>query len=59
MATDRTPAPNPDGPDWRGDYRAAEERLLDVCLEATLSERLQWLEQALAFAARMGALPRT
>lgn len=44
--------------DWRGDFRAAEERLLDASLSATPSQRLKWLEEALAFAARMGALRR-
>jgi hypothetical protein len=42
--------------EWRGDFRAAEERRLDISLAATPSERLRWLEEALAFAARMGAL---
>lgn len=44
--------------DWRGDFRAAEERQLESSLLATPSERLKWLEEALAFAAKMGALPR-
>jgi hypothetical protein len=43
-------------PEWRGDFGAAEERLLDVSLAATPSERLRWLEEALAFAARMAEL---
>jgi hypothetical protein len=43
---------------WRGDFHAAEERLLEVSLSATPSERLQWLEEALAFAARIGALQK-
>jgi hypothetical protein len=52
MATD--PPPSPDAaPNWRGDFDSAEERLLDLSLAATPSERLKWLEEALAFAARM------
>lgn len=43
-------------PEWRGDFAAAEERTLEAFLAATPEERLQWLEEALAFAARMGAL---
>jgi hypothetical protein len=42
---------------WRADFRSAEERLLDASLAATPSQRLKWLEEALAFAARMNALP--
>jgi hypothetical protein len=49
--TDRTPA------DWRADFRAAEEHSLEASLAATPSQRLAWLEQALAFAYRVGALP--
>lgn len=43
--------------EWRADFRSAEARALDGWLAATPSQRLQWLEEALAFAARMGALP--
>jgi len=43
--------------EWRGDFRSAEDRLLDASLSATPSQRLRWLEEALAFAAKMGALP--
>lgn len=42
--------------DWRGDFQSAEERVLDASLAATPSQRLKWLEEALAFAAKMGAL---
>ena len=42
--------------EWSGDFRAAEERLLEVSLAATPAERLKWLEEALAFAARMAEL---
>lgn len=37
-------------------FEAAEEQRLDASLAATVSQRLRWLEEALAFAARMGAL---
>ena len=47
MATDR---------DWQADFRAAEDHALDASLAATPSERLAWLEQALAFAYKTGAL---
>lgn len=52
MATEPTPTPD-SAPDWRGDFQSAEERLLDISLAATPSERLRWLEEALAFAMRM------
>lgn len=42
--------------DWRADFRAAEERMLEASLSVTPSERLRWLEEALRFAAKMGAL---
>jgi hypothetical protein len=43
---------------WSGDFRAAEDRLLDASLAATPSQRLAWLEEALQFAARAAALPK-
>ena len=43
--------------DWRADFRAAEDRVLEASLAVSASERLRWLEDALAFAAKMGALP--
>ena len=46
-----------DAKEWRGDFRAAEEHVLDASLAATPSQRLHWLEEALAFAGRVGALP--
>jgi hypothetical protein len=42
--------------EWRADFRAAEEHSLEASLAATPSQRLAWLEQALAFAYRVGAL---
>jgi hypothetical protein len=43
--------------EWRGDFASARQRFLDSSLAATPSQRLAWLEEALAFAARCGALP--
>lgn len=43
-------------PDWRADYESAAQRTLASSLAATPSQRLQWLEEALAFAYRVGAL---
>jgi hypothetical protein len=48
---------DPIPPEWRADFRAAEEQSLEASLAATPSQRLAWLEQALAFAYRVGALP--
>lgn len=48
---------DPQGGEWRADFASAEERRRDASLAASVSERLRWLEEALAFAARMGALP--
>lgn len=42
--------------EWRADFRAAEEWTLEASLAATPSQRLAWLEQALAFAYKTGAL---
>jgi len=53
MAIESTPTADSPTPDWRGDFQSAEERRLDISLAATPSERLRWLEEALAFAARM------
>lgn len=44
---------------WRADFASAEEHRLDASLCATASERLKWLEEALRFAAKVGALPKT
>jgi hypothetical protein len=53
MAADREPTDV-----WSGSFRDAEERLLQSTLSATPSQRLQWLEEALRFAWKVGALPR-
>ena len=50
--------PRDDREEWSGDFRAAERRLLEAALAATPAQRLKWLEEALAFAAKMGALPK-
>ena len=42
--------------EWRADFETAAQRTLAVSLAATPSERLAWLEEALAFAYRVGAL---
>lgn len=42
--------------EWRSDFEAASERTLEASLAATPSQRLAWLEEALAFAYRVGAL---
>lgn len=41
---------------WRADFRAAEESAFEASLAATPAQRLAWLEQALAFAYKVGAL---
>jgi hypothetical protein len=42
---------------WQVDFKAAEEQHLDASLSVSASERLKWLEEALKFAAKVGALP--
>jgi hypothetical protein len=49
-------SPPADDPNWRADFRAAEEWTFEASLAATPSQRLAWLEQALAFAYKVGAL---
>lgn len=44
--------------EWRGDFQAAEEHWSEAALLTTPSQRLAWLEEALAFAMKMGALPK-
>lgn len=51
-------APNSKADEWPADFRAAEDQTLDASLAATPSQRLAWLEEALSFALRVGALPR-
>ena len=48
----------PDGEAWRLDFQSNRERKLTLGLAATPAERLTWLEEAIAFAHRAGALPR-
>ena len=52
MDTESTPTPD-SAAGWRGDFQSAKERLLDTFLATTPSERLRWLEEALAFAQKM------
>jgi hypothetical protein len=44
--------------EWRGDFDSMRDRARDAALAATPSQRLAWLEEAIAFATKMGALPR-
>lgn len=44
--------------EWPADFRSAEDQSLEASLAATPSQRLAWLEEALAFALKVGALPR-
>jgi hypothetical protein len=43
---------------WQGNFPTAEETRRKAALCATPAERLRWLEEALEFAARVGALTR-
>jgi hypothetical protein len=54
MAEDR--AGRSGAPD--GDWELSRERKLTLGLEATPAERLAWLEEAILFAYRAGALPK-
>jgi hypothetical protein len=59
MATEpAAPDPQPKQEDWRGDFESMRDRARDATLAATPSQRLVWLEEAIAFATKMGALPR-
>ncbi len=58
MASDTEPDDRASADEWRGDFQSAEDRMLEASLAATPAQRLQWLEEALKFAARMGALPK-
>jgi hypothetical protein len=55
---DEEPEAAPDAEEWLATFRGAEALPLDVSLAMTRSQRLAWLEQALAFAAKTGALPK-
>lgn len=41
---------------WDGGYEAHERRQREAWLRSTPAQRLEWLEQAIAFAHRAGAL---
>ena len=43
---------------WTSDWKDAEDAQLDAALSATPTQRLRWLEEAILFAYRAGALPR-
>jgi hypothetical protein len=42
--------------DWRCDFDAARDQLIDAALSTTPAQRLRWLEEALRFAQKVGAL---
>ena len=44
--------------DWRADWSDIEDDQLDAALSATPSQRLRWLDEAILFAYRAGALSR-
>ena len=46
------------GDDWRADWSDIEDAQLDAALSATPTQRLRWLDEAILFAYRAGALPR-
>lgn len=48
----------PPAEDWDGGWEAHEDRQRRSRLQSTPAQRLAWLEQAIAFAHRAGALPR-
>ena len=56
MTTDPNARPATASDEGNADFRAAEEQALEASLAATPSQRLAWLEEALAFAWRVGAL---
>ena len=53
-----TDPPSREPEDWRGDFESMSDRARAAFLAATPSQRLAWLEEAIAFATKMGALPR-
>ncbi len=57
MPTDDPNIPHCATDEWRGDFASSRDAQLDAWAGATPSQRLRWLEEALAFAHRMGALP--
>lgn len=44
--------------EWHATFEDAEAQTLDASLAVTPSQRLAWLEQALVFAMKTGALPK-
>jgi hypothetical protein len=51
--------PETSAAEWQADFRSAEDHSLEASLAATPAQRLAWLEEALAFAYKVGALPRS
>lgn len=51
-------APVPEAKEWDGGWSAHRRRQRDAWLATTPDQRLAWLEEAIAFAHRAGALPR-
>jgi hypothetical protein len=45
-------------PEWVGGWEAHADEQRRAQLQATPAQRLEWLEQAIAFAHAVGALPR-
>ena len=54
-----TPASSSPVGDWDGGYDAHEARQRRAWLDSTPAQRLEWLEQAIAFAHAAGALGRS
>lgn len=46
-------------PPWNGGWQAHREEQRRTWMAATPAQRLAWLESAIAFAHRAGALPQT
>lgn len=62
MTADRNPADDEQvsGADgaWEGGWQAHRRRQVEAWSATTPAQRLAWLEEAIAFAHRAGALPR-
>ena len=57
--TDRDAPHSATSAEWNADFRTAEDQTLEASLAATPSQRLAWLEEAIALAWKVGALPRS
>lgn len=58
MAPTDEPRGGDRGVGWDGGWEAHARRRRRAWLRSTPAQRLRWLEEAVAFAARAGALPR-